>query len=66
MNFSAETSNQLMSYTGNMPDLEDIAIPDLEGENSQDACISPALMDTSSTLNTPQLVMKSPAFPRKP
>lgn len=53
---SAE-GNQLISYTGNIPDFEDISIPDLEADNSQD-CLSPS----SSTLNTPQVQLNSPSY----
>nr|WCC72135.1 heat shock transcription factor 1 [Chilo suppressalis] len=48
--------NQLMSYTGNIPDFELISIPELEPDNSQDACMSPP----STTLNTPQVQVNSP------
>ncbi|KAJ0182498.1 hypothetical protein K1T71_001867 [Dendrolimus kikuchii] len=56
--------NQLMSYTGNIPDFEDIAMPDLECDNSQDVCLSPT--PSSSTLNTPQVQIHSPSFTQKP
>lgn len=54
--------NQLISYTGNIPDFEDISIPDLECDNSQEPCVSPS----SSTLNTPQMQIRSPSFTLKP
>ncbi|KAG6440469.1 hypothetical protein O3G_MSEX001278 [Manduca sexta] len=54
--------NQLISYTGNIPDFEDINMPDLECENSQDSCLSPSV---SSTLNTPQVQARSPSFTLK-
>ncbi|CAH0727318.1 unnamed protein product, partial [Brenthis ino] len=54
--------NQLISYTGNIPDFEDISIPDLE-DNSQD-CLSPS--PSSSTLNTPQVQLNSPSYNVKP
>ncbi|XP_026732066.1 heat shock factor protein isoform X2 [Trichoplusia ni] len=62
--FSEDTveGNQLISYTGNIPDFEDISIPDLECDNSQEPCVSPS----SSTLNTPQMQIRSPSFTLKP
>nr|QGA73371.1 heat shock factor protein [Spodoptera frugiperda] len=56
--------NQLISYTGNIPDFEDINMPDLECDNSQDPCVSPT--PSSSTLNTPQMQVRSPSFSLKP
>ncbi|XP_037866735.1 heat shock factor-d isoform X4 [Bombyx mori] len=56
--------NQLISYTGNIPDFEDINMPDLESENSQEGCLSPEV--SSSTLNTPQVQVRSPSFNLKP
>ncbi|CAB3240715.1 unnamed protein product [Arctia plantaginis] len=56
--------NQLISYTGNIPDFEDISIPDLECDNSQEACQSPS--PSSSVLNTPQVQIRSPSFTIKP
>ena len=55
---SAE-GNQLISYTGNIPDFEDISIPDLETDTSQE-CMSPS--PSSSTLNTPQVLLNSPSY----
>ncbi|XP_045771888.1 heat shock factor protein isoform X4 [Maniola jurtina] len=54
--------NQLISYTGNIPDFGDISMPDLDGENSQEECMSPS----SSVLNTPQVTLSSPAYPARP
>ncbi|XP_047508124.1 heat shock factor protein isoform X10 [Pieris napi] len=48
--------NQLISYTGNIPDFEDISIPDLDADNS----MSPS--PSRSTLNTPQIELRSPSF----
>ncbi|XP_022118828.1 heat shock transcription factor isoform X5 [Pieris rapae] len=48
--------NQLMSYTGNIPDFEDISIPDLDADNS----LPPS--PSSSTLNTPQIELRSPSY----
>nr|BAK26394.1 heat shock factor-c [Bombyx mori] len=56
--------NQLISYTGNIPDFEDINMPDLESENSQEGCLSPEV--SSSTLNTPQVQVRSPSLNLKP
>ncbi|XP_050346364.1 heat shock factor protein isoform X9 [Nymphalis io] len=56
--------SQLISYTGNIPDFEDINMPDLEGENSQEPCLSPSPSD--STLNTPQVQVRSPLFTLRP
>ncbi|CAH0695230.1 unnamed protein product [Spodoptera exigua] len=56
--------NQLISYTGNIPDFEDINMPDLECDNSQDPCVSSS--PSSSTLNTPQMQVRSPSFSLKP
>ncbi|XP_075973119.1 uncharacterized protein LOC142974570 isoform X3 [Anticarsia gemmatalis] len=56
--------NQLISYTGNIPDFEDINMPDLECDNSEEVCVSPA--PSSSTLNTPQMQIRSPSFTMKP
>ncbi|KAJ8735586.1 hypothetical protein PYW07_007206 [Mythimna separata] len=56
--------NQLISYTGNIPDFEDINMPDLECDNSQEPCASPSA--DSSTLNTPQMQVRSPSFTLKP
>nr|BAG07219.1 heat shock transcription factor [Mamestra brassicae] len=56
--------NQLISYTGNIPDFEDINMPDLECDNSQEPCASPS--PGSSTLNTPQMMVGSPSFTLKP
>ncbi|XP_028156174.1 heat shock factor protein isoform X3 [Ostrinia furnacalis] len=50
--------NQLISYTGNIPDFEYINMPDLEGDNTEDACMSPS--PASTTLNTPQVEVPSP------
>ncbi|XP_026759223.1 heat shock factor protein isoform X4 [Galleria mellonella] len=55
---SAE-ENQLISYTGNVPNFDDINMPELEADNSQDACVSPT--PCSSTLNTPQVEVRSPS-----
>ncbi|XP_013191251.2 heat shock factor protein isoform X2 [Amyelois transitella] len=55
---SAE-ENQLISYTGNIPDFEDIDMPELEGDNSQEAVAAPS--PCPSTLNTPQVEVHSPA-----
>nr|XP_034835678.1 heat shock factor protein isoform X2 [Maniola hyperantus] len=62
--FSEEDAegNQLISYTGNIPDFGDISMPDLDGENSQEECMSPS----SSVLNTPQVTLSSPAYPARP
>ncbi|XP_045501093.1 heat shock factor protein isoform X2 [Colias croceus] len=54
--------NQLISYTGNIPDFEDLTMPELEGENSQEGCLSPS--PSSSTLNTPQVELRSPSYLR--
>ncbi|XP_038208355.1 heat shock factor protein isoform X9 [Zerene cesonia] len=54
--------NQLISYTGNIPDFEDLTMPELEGENSQEGCLSPS--PSSSTLNTPQVQLRSPSYLR--
>ncbi|CAH2050449.1 unnamed protein product, partial [Iphiclides podalirius] len=54
---------QLISYTGNIPYFEDINIPDLEGDNSQEASLAPS--PNSSTLNTPLVEIKSPSYTRK-
>ncbi|XP_013134956.1 PREDICTED: heat shock factor protein 1 isoform X3 [Papilio polytes] len=43
---------QLMSYTGNIPYLEDINLPELEGENSQE---TPVVPSPGSSLHTPRL-----------
>ncbi|XP_031769219.1 heat shock factor protein isoform X5 [Galleria mellonella] len=51
--------NQLISYTGNVPNFDDINMPELEADNSQDACVSPT--PCSSTLNTPQVEVRSPS-----
>ncbi|XP_026493784.1 heat shock factor protein isoform X8 [Vanessa tameamea] len=56
--------SQLISYTGNIPDFEDINMPDLEGENSQEPCLSPSPSNT--TLNTPQVQVRSPLFTLRP
>ncbi|PZC79113.1 hypothetical protein B5X24_HaOG216802 [Helicoverpa armigera] len=56
--------NQLISYTGNIPDFEDINMPDLECDNSQEPCVLPS--PSSSTLNTPQMQIRSPSFTLKP
>ncbi|KAJ8736316.1 hypothetical protein PYW08_006972 [Mythimna loreyi] len=56
--------NQLISYTGNIPDFEDINMPDLECDNSQEPCVSPS--PGSSTLNTPLVQVRSPSFTLKP
>ncbi|KAI5640591.1 HSF-type DNA-binding domain-containing protein [Phthorimaea operculella] len=50
--------NQLISYTGNMPDFDDISIPELEADASPDACTSP--VPSGSSLNTPQVEVRSP------
>ncbi|CAK1602067.1 unnamed protein product [Parnassius mnemosyne] len=55
---------QLMSYTGNIPYFEDISIPELEGDNSHDASLPPSPI--SSTLNTPQVEIRSPPYTGKP
>ncbi|XP_068626914.1 heat shock factor protein isoform X3 [Battus philenor] len=55
---------QLISYTGNIPYLEDISIPEFEGGNSQDTSMAPS--PGSSTLNTPQREIKSPSYTTKP
>ncbi|XP_050681290.1 heat shock factor protein isoform X3 [Leptidea sinapis] len=55
----ATEGNELISYSGNIPDLEDISIPDLDGDNSQDGCLSDV---DSSTLNTPHVQLRSPVF----
>ncbi|CAK1540041.1 unnamed protein product [Leptosia nina] len=47
--------NQLISYTGNIPDFEDISIPDLDADHA----MSPS---PSSTLNTPQIEARSPSY----
>ncbi|GBP85555.1 hypothetical protein EVAR_67732_1 [Eumeta japonica] len=60
----ADPTNQLISYTGNIPDFEDIAMPDLDGEDSQEVTLSPLLSE--STLNTPQAIMKAPNYSSKP
>lgn len=52
-----------MSYTGALPDFEDIDLPELEGEESQ--CASPAVAENIS-LNTPQVCRRSPAHGSKP
>ncbi|XP_032528175.2 heat shock factor protein 2 isoform X4 [Danaus plexippus] len=57
---SGAEGNQLISYTENIPDFEDINMPELEGENSQDCIPSPS----SSTLNTPQVQLQSPSYTR--
>ncbi|CAH2102491.1 unnamed protein product [Euphydryas editha] len=67
----SKTSNnaegsQLISYTGNIPDFEDISIPDLEGENSQELCLSSSPSPSSSTLNTPQVQLRSPSYSLRP
>lgn len=59
---SAE-GNQLISYTGNLPDLDDISIPELEADNSQE-CVSP--LPDDATLNTPQVEVRSPAYRMRP
>ncbi|XP_026320377.1 heat shock factor protein isoform X6 [Hyposmocoma kahamanoa] len=59
---SAE-GNQLISYTGNLPDLDDISIPELEVDNSQE-CVSP--LPDDATLNTPQVEVRSPAYRMRP
>ncbi|XP_014368448.2 heat shock factor protein isoform X2 [Papilio machaon] len=46
---------QLISYTGNIPYLEDINLPELEGDSSQEAPLSMAPSPSSSTLNTPRV-----------
>ncbi|XP_013176745.1 PREDICTED: heat shock factor protein isoform X2 [Papilio xuthus] len=46
---------QLISYTGNIPYLEDINLPELEGDSSQEAPLSVAPSPSSSTLNTPRV-----------
>ncbi|XP_039759657.1 heat shock factor protein isoform X3 [Pararge aegeria] len=56
--------NQLISYTGNIPDFGDISMPDLECENSQEECLSPR--PGSSMLNTPQVTLQSPSYPVRP
>lgn len=56
-------TNQVMSYTGNVPDFGDISLPDLDGDNSRGACPSPGI---ESTLNTPQVVLNSPFPTSKP
>lgn len=53
-----------MSYTGNIPDFEDISMPDLECDNSQDGYRSP--VPSGSTLNTPLVQLSSPAYSLKP
>ncbi|XP_046964729.1 heat shock factor protein isoform X8 [Vanessa cardui] len=58
--------SQLISYTGNIPDFEDINMPDLEGENSQEPCLSPSPSPSSTTLNTPQVQVRSPLFTLRP
>ncbi|KAL4712650.1 hypothetical protein ACJJTC_007947 [Scirpophaga incertulas] len=45
--------NQLISYTGNIPDFEDIALPDLEAVSPEETCISPT--PSVIELNTPQI-----------
>ncbi|XP_026320376.1 heat shock factor protein isoform X5 [Hyposmocoma kahamanoa] len=55
--------NQLISYTGNLPDLDDISIPELEVDNSQE-CVSP--LPDDATLNTPQVEVRSPAYRMRP
>ncbi|KAJ2947905.1 hypothetical protein O0L34_g9696 [Tuta absoluta] len=50
--------NQLISYTGNIPDFDDISMPELEADASQDACTSP--VPSGSSLNTPQVEVRSP------
>ncbi|CAH0766613.1 unnamed protein product [Diatraea saccharalis] len=54
--------NQLISYTGNIPDFELISMPELEQDDSQEACPSPL----SSTLNTPQVEVNSPMRTPRP
>ncbi|XP_045527950.1 heat shock factor protein isoform X10 [Pieris brassicae] len=49
--------NQLISYTGNIPDFEDISIPDLDADNNS---MPPS--PSRSTLNTPQIELRSPSF----
>ncbi|XP_023943338.1 heat shock factor protein isoform X3 [Bicyclus anynana] len=56
--------SQLISYTGNLPDFGDISIPELDAENSQEACQSPR--PGSSMLNTPQVTLQSPSYPVRP
>lgn len=56
---------QLISYTGNIPDFDDISMPELEADNSQEACVSPS-PSLSTTLNTPQIEIRSPAYGAKP
>ncbi|XP_059050895.1 heat shock factor protein isoform X2 [Achroia grisella] len=51
--------NQLISYTGNVPNFDDINMSDLDVENTEDTCVSPT--PCSSTLNTPQVEIRSPA-----
>ncbi|XP_053620347.1 heat shock factor protein isoform X6 [Plodia interpunctella] len=51
--------NQLISYTGNIPDFEDIDMPELEGDGTQEAAA--ASSPCPSTLNTPQVEVHSPA-----
>ncbi|XP_041975873.1 heat shock factor protein isoform X8 [Aricia agestis] len=50
--------NQLISYSGNIPDFEDINMTQLE-EDSQE-CLSP--LPSGSTLNTPQVHVASPSY----
>ncbi|XP_072943098.1 heat shock factor protein-like isoform X2 [Epargyreus clarus] len=50
--------NQLISYTGNIPDFEDMSMPDLEADNSEQPVMAPS--PSSSTLNTPQEPIRSP------
>ncbi|XP_049879025.1 heat shock factor protein isoform X2 [Pectinophora gossypiella] len=55
--------NQLISYTGNIPDFDDISMPELEAEGA-DTCPSP--LPGGSELNTPLVETRSPSYMLRP